>query len=100
MLENFVLKEISHLRHEMKDLIRMTVTANTGQVSDDNEFSGVDKNLKFLLEKCRNKDKIISILSENLFERENTNVSYNFMFLAIDFFEKMATKMEVVLCVT
>ena len=54
----------------------MTVTANTGQVNDDNEFSGVDKNLKFLWEGCHNKDKIISILLENLFEQEITNFSY------------------------
>ena len=32
--------------------------------------------LKFLREKCRNKDKIINILLENLFEREITNISY------------------------
>ena len=76
MLQNFFLKEISDLRREMKDLIRTTVTANTGQVSDDNEFSGVNENLKFLREECHNKDKIIDILLENLFEWENTNVSY------------------------
>ena len=76
MLQNFFLQETSNLRREMKDLIRTTFTANTDQVSDDNEFSGVDENLKFLRDECRNKDKIISILLENLFERENTNVSY------------------------
>ena len=76
MLQNFFLKEISDLRREMKDLIRTTVTADTVQVSDVNEFSGVDENLKFLREECRNKDKIINILLENLFEREITNVSY------------------------
>ena len=69
-------KEISDLRREMKDLIRTTVTANTGQVSNYNEFSGVDENLKFLREECRNKDKIINTLLEDLFERENINVSY------------------------
>ena len=31
----------------MKDVIRTTVTADTVQVSDVNEFSGVDENLKF-----------------------------------------------------
>ena len=76
MLQNFFLKEISDLRREMKDLIRTTVTADTIQVSDVNEFSGVDEKLKFLREECRNKDKIINILLENLFEREITNVSY------------------------
>ena len=76
MLQNFFLKEISDLRREMKDLVRTTVTANTGQASDDNEFSGADENLKFLRNECRNKDKIINILLKNLFERENTNVSY------------------------
>ena len=76
MLQNFFLKQISDLRREMKDLVRTTVTANTGQVSDDNEFSRVDENLKFLRNECRNKDKIINILLKNLFERENTNVSY------------------------
>ena len=60
----------------MKDLIRTTVTANTGQVSDYNEFSGMDENLRFLREECRSKDKIINILLEDLFERENINVSY------------------------
>ena len=75
MLQNFFLKEISDLRCEMKDFIRTAVTANTGQVSDDNEFSGVDENRKFLREECRSKDKIINILLENLFEQENTNVS-------------------------
>ena len=57
-------------------MIRTTVTANTGQVSDYNKFSGVDENLKFLREECHNKDKIINILLEDLFERENINVSY------------------------
>ena len=76
MLQNCFLKEIFDLRCEMKDLIRTTVTADTVQVSDVNEFSGVDENLKFLREECRNKDKIINILLENLFEREITNVSY------------------------
>ena len=76
MLQNCFLKEIFDLRREMKDLIRTTVTADTVQVSDVNEFSGVDENLKFLREECRNKDKIINILLENLFEREITNVSY------------------------
>ena len=60
----------------MKDLIRTTVTANTDQVSDDDEFLGVDEYLKFLWEGCHNKDKIINILLENLFEQEITNFSY------------------------
>ena len=60
----------------MKDSIQTKVTANTGKVSDINKFSGVDNNLKFLWEECRNKRKIINILLENLFKREITNVSY------------------------
>ena len=39
MLQNFFLKEFSDLRREMKDFIRVIVTANTGQVSHVNEFS-------------------------------------------------------------
>ena len=60
----------------LKDSIQTKVTANTGKVSDINKFSGVDNNLKFLWEECRNKHKIINILLENLFKREITNVSY------------------------
>ena len=60
----------------MKDFIQTKFAANTGQVSDVNEFSGVDKKLKLLRGECRNKDKIIKILLENLFEREIINVSY------------------------
>ena len=41
----------------MKDLIQTKVAANTGQVSDFSEFSGVEENLKFLPKECRNKDK-------------------------------------------
>ena len=63
MLQNFFLKEISSLRREIKDLIRTKVTANKGQISDVNEFLRVDENLNFLRDKCRNKDKIINILS-------------------------------------
>ena len=36
----------------------------------------MDGNLEFLREECRNKDKIINSLLENLFEREITNASY------------------------
>ena len=62
MLQNFFLKEISGLRCEMKDLIQTKVAANTGQVSDFNEFSGVEENLKFLREECSNKGKKINLL--------------------------------------
>lgn len=37
-MQNLFLKEISNLRREMKDLVRNKVTADTGQVSDINEF--------------------------------------------------------------
>ena len=60
----------------MKDLIRTTVTTNTGQVDDVDEFSGLDENLKFLREEYRNKEKIRNILLDNSLEREITNVSY------------------------
>ena len=36
----------------------------------------MDENLKFLWEEYHNKDKIINILLENLFEREIANFSY------------------------
>ena len=76
MLQNLFPKELSDLRREMKDLIRTKVTVDTAQVSDIKELLGVDVNLKFLPEDYRNKDKIISILLESLFEREITNVSW------------------------
>lgn len=43
MLQNLFLKEISDVRREMKDFIRTKITSNTDQVSDFNEFSGVDE---------------------------------------------------------
>ena len=76
MLQNLFPKELSDLRREMKDLIRTKVTVDTAQVSDIKELLGVDVNLKFLPEDYHNKDKIISILLESLFEREITNVSW------------------------
>ena len=77
----------------MKDLIRTKVTANTGQVSDVNEFSGVDKNLKFLQKECSNKEKVINILLKDLFKREMTKIYYkdnSVKILAIDYFEETA----------
>ena len=52
-LQNFLLKEISVLRREMKDSIR-----TTEKFIDINQFPRVGKNLKLFLEECRNKDKI------------------------------------------
>ena len=57
-LQNFLLKEISVLRREMKDSIRTTVASNTEKFIDINQFPRVGKNLKLFLEECRNKDKI------------------------------------------
>ena len=60
----------------MKDLIQTKVTVNTGRVSDIYEFSRENENVKFSRDEFRNKDKIINIWLENLFEREITSISY------------------------
>ena len=60
----------------MKDLIQTKVTVNTGRVSDIYEFSRENENITFSRDEFRNKDKIINIWLENLFEREITSISY------------------------
>ena len=60
----------------MKDLIQTKVTVNTGRVSDIYEFSRENENVTFSRDEFRNKDKIINIWLENLFEREITSISY------------------------
>ena len=60
----------------MKDLIQTKVTINTGRVSDIYEFLRENENVTFSWDEFRNKDKIINIWLEDLFEREITSISY------------------------
>lgn len=60
----------------MKDLIQIKVTINTGRVSDIYEFWRENENVTFSWDEFRNKDKIINIWLEDLFEQEITSISY------------------------
>ena len=60
----------------MKDLIQTKVTINTGRVSDIYEFLRENENVTFSWDEFRNKDKIINIWLEDLFEQEITSISY------------------------
>lgn len=60
----------------MKDLIQTKVTINTGRISDIYEFLRENENVTFSWDEFRNKDKIINIWLEDLFEREIASISY------------------------
>lgn len=60
----------------MKDLIQIKVTISTGRVIDIYEFWRENENVTFSWDEFRNKDKIINIWLEDLFEQEITSISY------------------------